>query len=187
MHVSGPSVIPPSLRADLTPWIVAVVAALAALSGCGGSAEPGAGAATGGSEMAFCAIAEDYLALQRESDELIRGAGGGAPDALRMFWSSARTQAADLRSVAPPEIAADIDTITTIVTAYDSALAGIDYDIERLITDEDPALIDRFREIDLQASANAGRRLEEYYTVACGALPDAEIELEPVESVDPGS
>lgn len=160
--------------------------AILLLAGCGGADESGGTAMTAGDDS-FCAVAEDYLALQRESDALNRSAAGGAPGALRGFWNSARTQAAELRAVAPAAIADDVETIARIVTEYDAALAGIDYDIERLITDEDPALIDRFREIDLQASADAGLRLEEYYTGACGELPEQELELEPVGPLEPPS
>lgn len=162
------------------------MAAVLLLAGCGGGddSEPAAADAANGGD-GFCAIAEDYLALQRESDALNQSAGGGTPDALRGFWTSARDQAADLQNVAPEAIADDVDTIARVVTEYDAALAGIDYDIERLITDEDPAQIDRFREIDLQASAEAGLRLEEYYAGACGELPEQELELEPVEPLEP--
>lgn len=168
--------IPRELRVGLRVGLL-TLALLGLAVGCSDSPQESSEAEA----ASFCDVATGYLELQQEFTALNQSEDGGSAAAEREFWSTARTQAAELEAVAPPQIRADATTLSSVISEYDDALAAIDYEIDRLVTDDDPSLIERFEKIDLQASADAGREIESYYGVACGDLPGLDdLPLEPV-------
>ncbi len=148
----------------LTTLFIGISLCAATMVACGDSAEKKA--------ADFCSLVTQTATAQQGLVALLNPGDGSIPDpdAVKSQLTSFRNALSQMSAAAPEALKADLILVVNGFTAFDLGLQKVDYDYNRLLTDDDAAAQAQadMAAMDAPATQDAMAAVDDYSLTNCG-------------------